>query len=178
MGYKRQRKQFRLKFETGGEYDGFECLAKSLNLEALLDLQEKAAAAGVTPDGEQKVNPEAIREMAGLLIENIVTWNLEDEDGTPIPIALSRCVASGKDTAANGHCPAHAEEPYRCNATGLMTEDASFAMDLMMAWMGGMAGVSDPLSRNSSDGKQSLEVSIPMETSSLNHGNSAVPIPS
>lgn len=62
------------------------------------------------------------------------SWNLEDDDG-PVPATVD----------------------------GLVAQDADFAMEIILAWMEAIAGVSGPLVRRSSGGGPSPEASIPME---------------
>lgn len=69
-------------------------------------------------------------------LNRIVSWNLEDEDDQPVP----------------------------ADYYGLMSQDADFAMTLVMAWMDGVLGTPGPLGRNSNDGMPPEGVSIPMET--------------
>lgn len=69
-------------------------------------------------------------------LNRLVSWNLEDEDDQPVP----------------------------ADYYGLMSQDADFAMTLVMAWMDGVLGTPGPLGRNSNDGMPPEGVSIPMET--------------
>lgn len=69
-------------------------------------------------------------------LNRIVSWNLEDENDQPVP----------------------------ADYFGLMSQDADFAMALVMAWMDGVLGTPGPLGRNSNDGMPPEGVSIPMET--------------
>jgi hypothetical protein len=159
MGFKREPKQYQLKF-ADPEYDGFECRLRSLNLDDFLHLTMEAQAKGASGQADA-------RPMLSMLAENLVSWNLEDDHG-PVPAVLAQCRTSGLEVADNGHCADHAEDAKRCSVTGLLGQDLGFAMDLLGAWMAAMGGVSGPLPKTSSDGKPSLEASMPMEISSVN----------
>jgi len=156
MGFKREAKQYKLKF-ADAEYEGFECRLRSLVLDDFLYLTNTAQ--------QQAGGQVSARPMLEMLAENLVGWNLEDDSG-PVPAVLAQCTVSGLDVPENGHCAAHAEDAKRCTVTGLLGQDLGFAMDIIGAWMQAMGGVSGPLRPTSSDGKPSLEASMPMEVSS------------
>jgi hypothetical protein len=79
---------------------------------------------------------EGIEEFAGLLVTALTGWNLEDEDGTAVPLT----------------------------ARSLADVDYKMLFAISDALLDASAGVSPPLSPPSSDGSQSVEASIPMET--------------
>lgn len=66
------------------------------------------------------------------------SWNLEFEGGEPVPTTLE----------------------------GLMTQEFSFVMDIVLAWMDAVAGTPAPLEKKSSAGGQSQELLLPMGPSS------------
>jgi hypothetical protein len=124
MGFRRGNKVFNFKFQEG-EYDGFEVKLKSLTLgefATLLQLREdKLVEAG-----------DDLFKMVG---ESLIGWNLETEDGEPIP----------------------------ANLEGLYTQDFSFLMFLMDEWMQAMSQVPVPLDRLPKGGGTSQELSGLME---------------
>jgi hypothetical protein len=67
----------------------------------------------------------------------LVSWNLEYEDGRPVPMTLE------------------ALESY---------PDVGFVSSMTEAWFKAVSGVDDELGKDSPSGKRSLEASIPMET--------------
>ncbi len=158
MGYKRQKKQFRLRFASDTGYDGFECLVRSLSIDAFLEL---TGMAGDKTDGQAVAGQ--TRAMLKMLVANVVSWNLEDEDGIGVPVALAQCVKSRTEVDERWRCGQHQDEENRCEVVGLMAEDVAFGMDIIMAWMEGMSNVSVPLDKNSPSGKPSLVASIPMD---------------
>jgi hypothetical protein len=76
-GYKRQR--YKLTW-SDGPYEGLVILARPPTVDALLDLEELQTAAGT---GDRK----ALRELIGHLAGLIVSWNVLDDDGQPVPVS-------------------------------------------------------------------------------------------
>ncbi len=75
MGFRKERTHYRLSFESE-ELQGLTVVARSLPLRDFLAMNK------VSAEGEQAEQAEQLfRRFAGALIE----WNLEDEDGTPVP---------------------------------------------------------------------------------------------
>lgn len=121
MGYKRNPKVYRLKFED--EYDGLEVMVRSLSMGQLISWK--------TGDRERDVT----EEMVELLAERIVSWNLEDEDGTPVPPTLE----------------------------AIKAEDNDLVFAIINHWTDAVRGVDAPLPESSPAGEPSPEASaIPM----------------
>lgn len=140
MGFKPQRRIYVLEFEKE-ELNGLEVRARSVPLGQYLDIVEIAEVAG--PDGVDNLTPEQTMKMVGAvgnLLESfadvLVSWNVEDEDGAPVP----------------------------ANLDGLRSQEFPFVMEIIQAWVGAVAGASDPLGPESSGGAPSVVASIPMET--------------
>lgn len=129
MGFKRNR-QFRLKF-ADEEYAGFECLVRSMSMSDFLDFTE--VSQGVTEDKSK--SSKANRLMVELLAKYIVSWNLEDEKGKPVPPTLA----------------------------SILAEDMDFILAIFTAWIEATAGVNPNLQKTSSAGNSSLEASMSME---------------
>lgn len=89
---------------------------------------------------EMKQNPNAQRQdlmaLYSIFIKAVLSWNLEDDDGNQI-------------------------EP---SAQALMNEDIEFAMGVINAYMINVAGVAEDLKAKFTDGSQSVEPMIPMES--------------
>jgi hypothetical protein len=136
MGYIRERKVYRLRFEDP-EMEGLVVQARSAPVGQFIGLA-KLANPGTTvrPEDMEQVD-ELFRSFAGCLVD----WNLEDEQGTPVPATLE----------------------------GLYTQEIDFILQIIFAWIEAVAGVAGPLGQPSSDGGRSLEQSIPMEALSPNH---------
>ena len=121
MGYKRNPKVYRLQVED--EYDGLEVMVRSLSMGQLIGWK--------TGDREKDVT----EEMVELLAERIVEWNLEDENGHPVPPTLEN----------------------------IKEEDNDLVFAIINHWTDAVRGVDTPLPESSPSGEQSPALSIPME---------------
>lgn len=93
--------------------------------------------------GDELIKPDGQAkrdELYQLLAGRLIDWNLDDDQGQPVPLTVET----------------------------LRQQDWPLVLGIARAWMRATAGVSRPLEPDSPDGQQSLEVSIPMETSSPN----------
>lgn len=125
MGFKKPVKIYVLSFDEE-EYEGLEIKVRGMSMKEMLDISRL----------EGKEDRESIVLMMRLFAEKIVSWNMEEEDGTPVP-----------HTAAT-----------------LMDLDPEFVGACIGSYMGAVKGVSDPLEKPSDSGPSSLAASIPMET--------------
>lgn len=123
MGYKRRPKQYRLKFE-GEEYEGLTVLMTSLSVDEFIGVTELA---NKLISNEQDAGD--VGRLFDVMAEKIIEWNLEEDDGRPVP---------------------HTPEQLR-------KEDFDFIMAIQMSWMGAMASVPGPLPNGSSSGATSPE---------------------
>lgn len=135
MGYVRQRKTYRLAF-ADGEFEGLEVTARSASVDAYQRIATLATRqVSAPPSAEDLAEIDHLyRAFAGVL----VSWNLEEEDGTPVPATYD----------------------------GLKAQDLPFAVAVILAWMDAVAGVSRPLDGTSTRGE--MEASLPMEVLSPN----------
>lgn len=85
--------------------------------------------------GGPSVGLSDVRELFELFASSLRSWNLQDDDGADVALGMA----------------------------GLMAQEYSFAVDLIMAWMDAVSGVPDPLVRRSTGGSQLEAPSIPME---------------
>lgn len=122
MGYKRKPKYIRFTFADDTEYGGLSVTVRTVSLGTLLKIRAASADA------------DEVEVLAGLVADQLVEWNLEEEDGTPI-------------------------KPSR---EALLDQDVDFLMAIVTEWNATVAGVSAPLERPSTGGESSPEVSIPM----------------
>lgn len=144
MGYKKQRKIFKLSFTGDEELEGLEVFTNSLSVGQMLDLVKLADAAGmVGGDAERvdtdKLSPEniaAVESMIKYFAKALRSWNLEDEDGKKVPATLK----------------------------GVQDQDLDFVLRLIGEWMTAVGGVDKGLGKDSTSGRPFPEVSIPMET--------------
>jgi hypothetical protein len=79
---------------------------------------------------------EKLREMYERFANIVVDWNVEDDDGEPVPISVD----------------------------GFLSQEQDFLNMIIAAWMRAGTAVPVPLAQPSSDGDPSLVASIPMET--------------
>lgn len=88
-------------------------------------------------DEEARKQANALTDLMDLFATRLISWNLEEEDGRPI--------AATRD--------------------GLYSLETDMATSIVLSWLEGVVGVSDPLSRPSKPGERELLASLPMEVS-------------
>jgi hypothetical protein len=139
VGYKPRRTTYTLVFEDE-EYEGLEVKVTSISLGAMVELRGLATLKDKIDrkeiSGEEAIS--ASLKMFRTFADALVSWNLEHEDGTPVPATLD----------------------------GVQTQDLDFIMVVIGAWTSAVAAVPGPLGAPSSSGEPSLAASIPMEISS------------
>lgn len=126
MGFRKQKKIYNLVWPEDHEYSGLEVNAASLSVSELMDLtrmgeKAKSADADMANDASDK--------MLTTFAKALVSWNLEDEDGTPVPATRD----------------------------GFSSQDMAFVQAVLAEWMGAIAGVSAPLDGTSDSGGTSGE---------------------
>jgi len=129
MGFKRQTTVYDLHFEDP-RFEGLEVQAKSLPTGKLMKLMRLSTQIG----GKGVDDLASVDELFGGFAAALVSWNLEEEDGTPIPATLD----------------------------AINDQDFDFVMAVIMAWMEAVAGVPSDLGKDSTSGDPSLEASLPM----------------
>lgn len=131
MGYR--RKTYKLVF-ADEEFDGLEVRTRGGSIDHLVQLT------AITQLGAELVKPagHAHRdEMYQLLAGRLLSWNLEDDQGQPVPVTVE----------------------------ALRQQDWPLVLGIAHAWMSAVAGVSRPLDSDSPSGQPFPEASIPMEVS-------------
>ncbi|MEI5100292.1 hypothetical protein RB200_19415 [Streptomyces sp. PmtG] len=125
MGYKAKRKTTTLQFEPGHDLYGLEVRLRGMNIGEYLRFTGYDGGDGETVSG--------LIQRFG---EHLVSWNLEEEDGTAIPATQD----------------------------SVQQQDHDMVLALANAWMQALAGVhdADPLPESSPSGEPSLAASIPM----------------
>jgi hypothetical protein len=131
VGYKRARKAILLRFEDEPE---LEVLARSVSVSKFLGVM---AWADQMQAG--KLDEKAVTQLCEWLAERIISWNLEDDDGRPVPVS----------------------------AEYLLEEDFDWTVRLFMAWVGSISKVMQfPSLQTAPEGVSPpgdpLEASIPM----------------
>lgn len=135
MGYVPKRTLYKLDFSET-EHAGLEVTTKSASMAALLDILSLADT--VEAAGLKNADQQQMIRLFGLFDEVLVNWNVETEDGGPVPAT--------KD--------------------GLLSQDPEFVMTVIAAWASAMSKVPPPLPNGSSGGGTTgVEASIPMSPS-------------
>ncbi|MGW9058915.1 hypothetical protein [Streptomyces sp. NPDC055733] len=134
MGYRPKRKIYELDF-TDTDYEGLEASMRAVTVGEELELHALRSKEG------------GGRDVFTLLTNLLVSWNVEDDQGNPVP----------------------------CTFEGVCTQDSEMVMAILDAGQTAAAGVPDPLPQSSPAGEQSPAVPIPMAPLSESPENSAVP---
>lgn len=140
MGFRPRPKVYRLTFEDP-ELAGLVVRATSVPIGAFLHLQTLIEISGGKDDvADPGVSGglAAMGELAGEFVEALIEWNMEDDEGNPVP----------------------------CTRDGVLSIDLDLFLEIVMQWMTAVAGVPDPLDAGSTSGGMSPEELIPMEVSS------------
>jgi hypothetical protein len=137
--FRREKKLYALNFESD-ELDGFECLMGGVSLERFIEITQLSAALE-TPEGR---TPENIERQFTVIGELLVSWNLDDEDGTEVP----------------------------CDYEGLKKQDFGFVMAIMGGYMQAIASVPKASNSESPSGETSEELSLGLGSASRSLPNS------
>lgn len=78
MGYRPKRDPYKLDF-SATEHDGLEVAVRRMPISVLLDVAEGTSKPN---------NPDAIRHMYTTLAFALESWNVEDDEGQPVPADL------------------------------------------------------------------------------------------
>lgn len=124
-GYRHKAQRINVSFEPGHEYHGLEVVLRKLTLGEYLDI------VGL---GEVKLNH--IGEQLKSMGDRLISWNLEDEQGQPVPATVEAVLGQDKD----------------------------LMVSILEAWLDVLNGVPAPLDQTSPAGEPSPVESIPMET--------------
>lgn len=127
MGYKAKLKTYLVQFQEGHEYHGAEARLRGITY---AEWEQMTGMDG--GDGDNNGAKSVQR-----FVEHLVSWNLEDENGRPLPTTMDAVRALDKDLMAA----------------------------LNNAWIQTLIGVhdADPLPESSPSGGPSLVESVPME---------------
>lgn len=138
-GYKVKRTTYKLAFEDD-DLDGLEVTVRSISLARFLTMVDVQKLQALQVGALTLEDRELIERLFDQLARSLVAWNLEEEDGTPIPPT--------RDSIFEG--------------------DVMLMCQIVMAWVGAMVSVPTPLGPNSNDGPRFPEASIPMAPLSEN----------
>jgi len=131
-GYVRKRRVYRLQFEDE-ELDGLVVKVRSASVGRLLEFMRFLA--GLSGDD---LTADDVEKFAGLFesfADVLQEWNVEDEDGRPVPATLE----------------------------GVRSQDGDFVMDIMRVWFQAVTQPPAPLPATSSAGAPSAAPPLPME---------------
>lgn len=152
MGFRPERTVYNLNF-SGTYLDGLTVKIRACTIREFNWMQEPVEGVDFTKEQSKMTTAERMQvrdlvaksntQMEELLLKYLVEWDLEDEQGNPVPKTLE----------------------------GFESQEAGFSGLLITAWQKAMSTVPDPLERPSSSGETSEERSLAMETSSPNPEN-------
>lgn len=136
MGYRREAIQYKLVFDDPS-MEGLEVTTKSVSSGRLLKLMKLADLAGSAGKKRQFTadDARAVESLFNGFASALVSWNLEDEKGEPVPPTLE----------------------------GVQEQDFDFVLSIIMSWIEAVAGVSSDLGKDSSSGVSFPEGSLPMD---------------
>jgi hypothetical protein len=127
MGYKPKLKTYLIQFQEGHEHHGAEARLSGMTY------GEWEQATGLDGGDGDKDGADGVRRF----VDHLTSWNLEDEDGKPLPTTMD----------------------------AVKTVDKDLISALNTAWINELIGVHDasPLPETSTSGEPSLVESVPME---------------
>lgn len=135
MGQGYKRKTYKLKWPEGHELHGLEVVTKGLSVEATFEMA--TLAAGLSGDSATEVKVETANMLFAGFADRLVSWNLEEDDGTPVPATLA----------------------------GVQDQDMGFMIALISTWMDAVSSVDTPLPQGSKPGpSMAPEASLPTES--------------
>lgn len=134
MGHKLVRKGYSLKFADGSPLDGAQIVLGSLSIGQIMQVRQLMHTVSQSTSPVEQM--EAFDTVILMAADKLVSWDLEEEDGTPIPATRE----------------------------GVLSLDGELMLPIINAWLDAAKGTDAPLPDASSDGeRQTLEASIPME---------------
>lgn len=130
-GYRPRRKVYKLRFEDD-DLAGLVVRVRSVSIGSLLGLTDLAGIDTGDPGPEDLAK---LRELFEVFAGALVEWNVEDDQGQPVPATLA----------------------------GVTAQDLDFVMGVIRTWLQVLTSVPAPLGAPSSGGERSPAPSIPME---------------
>lgn len=130
MGYRKERTLYKLVFP---DHDGLTVRARSVELGKFLAMTELA----------EKDDTASIRAMIECFAEALHDWNLETEEGEPVPATLE----------------------------GVLGQELDFVLTIIDVWMDAIGGVDPALKAPLNGGPTSLVASLPMDVPSLSQAS-------
>ncbi len=131
MGFRKQPTVYKLRFEDE-DFAGLEVTAKSLPLGEFLEFSKMSSGAQDPAQGTRQTEA-----MFAMFAKHLVSWNLEDEHGKPVPATYK----------------------------GVITQEFGFVLDIIKAWMDAIASVPKAQLTGLNGSGTYQELSLPMEVS-------------
>ena len=143
MAYVRKDKVFRLRFDDGHQFAGLDLSTRSVSIRELstmglgLDKSREALSHGTDSEKLSALGGfcDTLDELRVSFAGYLISWNMEEEDGTPTPADLD----------------------------GVNRLDDTEFLDLVGFWMTAIGGVSEEEGKGSGSGETSPELSALME---------------
>jgi hypothetical protein len=139
MGYKPKRLEYDLDF-TDGELDGLEVTMRSVSLEHYLKASAAHRLSDISRRDWSEDDRKAVEDLYESFASALVSWNVEDEKGDPVPATLE----------------------------AVFDQDLQFLLPVALVWLQAMTGMDPELGKDSTSGPPFPEASIPMDVSSPN----------
>lgn len=133
-GFTVPRDIYKLEFD-GEQYAGIVVRVRAASFGTLLHIDDLFQPKEKTEYADTR---SAVDELHEAFVAHLVDWNLEEEDGTPVPTTVE----------------------------GLRSQQGSFTNAIITAWRTTPVEVPAPLGQRSNAGEQLEELQIPMEPSS------------
>lgn len=128
MGFRKEPTLYHLKFE---DYKGLEITTRSVPLKDFLAINKMSMVGETDPQKQVEQSEAMFRKFS----EALIGWNLEDENGKPVPATYN----------------------------GLVSQEMSFVLEIVRAWMDSIANVPKLSKNDLSDTETYQEQLIPME---------------
>jgi hypothetical protein len=142
-GYTPKRKTLKLVFDDE-EFDGLVVKVGAAPMRTILKVVELLTTLEEKEDLTGAEITRLFNEMFGIFADALVSWNVEDDGGNPVPTTVE----------------------------GITSQDSAFIMAIINTWAEVLSGVSTPLGKPSPNGERSPEELIPMEALSESQPNS------
>lgn len=135
MAYRAKSKVRQIVFTDDHEFAGLHMTVRGVSIGKFLRLLSMAEIKSKVPTEEEL---QRLRDFYGYFADALVDWDMEDEDGNPVPPT----------------------------AEGVSSLDFELVTKLVMEYADAIAGVSAPLGESSTSGGTFQEQSLPMEVRS------------
>lgn len=149
MGYKPNRTMYKLDFSET-ELAGLEITARGSTVSGLMELAGLAGdldGLDTATAGDMKELMEKLRKMFAPFARVLDSWNVEDDDGAPVPATLD----------------------------GLLSQELPFVKEVIEAYVSELAAAPPPLPGSSGSGATSPEASLGLAGASSSLPSSSAP---